>query len=171
MSRSSASTRRLRYYPPDWWAPPAEWVARLLDEYTGQHGGDTETLPAGSDPDRVVAAVLTLNEEESVKVLRAVIADHHQDYTFDRVQMNRLKELVEGHEACEMEYGEWSYSVAKMAGYMQNWSPYAEVRAVTLPYDDPEELSSGYAFALPSTLSSTQDSQAYPFPASWSSCF
>jgi hypothetical protein len=124
---------------PDRWAPPNEWLARLLDEYTGQHGDDTETLPAGSDPDRVVAAILTLNEEESVKVLRAIIADHHQDYTFDRVQMNRLKEIVEGHEACGMEYGEWSYVVSKTAGLLHNWSPYAEVRAVTLPYDDPEE--------------------------------
>lgn len=124
---------------PDRWAPPNEWLARLLDEYTGQHGDDTETLPAGSDPDRVIAAILTLNEEESVKVLRAIIADHHQDYTFDRVQMNRLKEIVEGHEACGMEYGEWTYVVSKTAGLLHNWSPYAEVRAVTVPYDDPEE--------------------------------
>lgn len=100
----------------DPWVPPSEWVDRLLDEYTGEHEGSTETLPAGSDPDRVVAAVLTMNECESVKVLRAIISDHHQDYTFDRVQMARLKELVEGHEACGMEYGEWAYLTSKTAG-------------------------------------------------------
>jgi hypothetical protein len=32
-----------------------------------------------------------------------------------------------------------AYLCCKTAGKMQNWSPYAEVRAVTLPYDDPEE--------------------------------
>lgn len=89
------------------WAPPGEWLARLIEEYSGKHGGDTETLPAGSDPHRVAAAVLTMNEDEAVKVLKAVIEDHHQDYTFDRVQMNHLKKLVEGNESCGMEYSEW----------------------------------------------------------------
>jgi hypothetical protein len=124
---------------PDGWAPATDWIARLLDEYTGQHGGDTETLPAGSDPDRAVAAILTMNEDQSVKVLRTIITEHHQDYTFDKVQMSRLKELVQGHEACGMEYGEWAYQTCKTAGLMHNWSPYAEVRAVTLPYDNVEE--------------------------------
>lgn len=127
---------------PDRWAPPNEWLTRLVDEYSGKHGGDTETLPAGSDPDRVATAILTMNEDESVKVLTAFIQDHHQDYTFDRIQMNRLKEIVEGNEACGLDYGEWSYLTCKMAGLMQNWSPYREVRAVTLPYDDPEGMIS-----------------------------
>ncbi|KAB5585198.1 oligopeptide transporter 2 [Coniochaeta sp. 2T2.1] len=123
---------------PDRWAPPNEWIDRLVDEYSGKHGAGTETLPAGSDPDRVAAAVLTMNEDESVAFLKAMIAEHHQDYTFDRVQMNHIKEIFEGHEACGMEYGEWAYQTSRLAGLM-DWSPYAEVRAVTLPYDDPEE--------------------------------
>lgn len=124
---------------PDHWTPPLGWLDRFVDEYSGRHGQDTETLPAGSNPDRVAASVLTLNEEESVAILRSIIADHHQDYTFDHVQMNHLRGLVEGHEACGMERGEWAYQTCKTAGLMHNWSPYAEVRAVTLPYDDPEE--------------------------------
>jgi hypothetical protein len=38
-----------------------------------------------------------------------------------------------------MEEGEWAYVTCKTAGLVNNWSPYAEVRAVTLPYDDPDE--------------------------------
>jgi hypothetical protein len=38
-----------------------------------------------------------------------------------------------------MEQGEWAYEVCKRAGLCHNWSPYAEVRAVTLPYDDADE--------------------------------
>jgi hypothetical protein len=124
---------------PDRWTPPLEWVERFVDEYSGNHGEDTETLPAGSDPDRVAAAVLTLNEEESLAVLRSLVNDHHQDYTFDHVQMNRIRDIIEGNEACNMDPGEWAYLTCKTAGLMHNWSPYAEVRAVTLPYDDPEE--------------------------------
>lgn len=124
---------------PERWAPPNEWLTRLVGEYSGNHDGNTETLPAGSDPDRVAAAVLTMDESASTRVLRAIIEDHRQDYTFDQAQMTRLKKIVEGNEACGLEYGEWAYLTCKTAGLMHNWSPYAEVRAVTLPYDDPEE--------------------------------
>ena len=122
---------------PDRWVPPGDWITRLVEEYSGQHGG--ETLPPGSSPNRIAIAILTMNEDESVKVLKTMIDEHRQDYTFDQAVMRRLTQLVEGNEACEMEYGEWAYAICKMAGLMNNWSPYAEVRAVTLPYDDPEE--------------------------------
>lgn len=121
------------------WEPSSEWLARFIDEYSGRHGGDTETLPPGSDPNRVAAVIFTMNEEESVIALKSLIDSQSQDYTFDHVQMNRIKHLIQGNETCEMEYGEWFYEVCKTAGLMHNWSPYAEVRAVTLPYDDPEE--------------------------------
>jgi hypothetical protein len=127
---------------PDRWAPPEDWITRLVEEYSGQHGG--ETLPPGSDPQRIAVAILTMNEDESVKVLKSMIDEHRQDYTFDQAVMQRLKTLVEGNEACEMEYCEWAYVICKMAGLMNNWSPYTEVRAVTLPYDDPEEACESF---------------------------
>ncbi|KAL1867167.1 hypothetical protein VTK73DRAFT_4279 [Phialemonium thermophilum] len=133
--------------PPARWVPPGEWLSRLAAEYVGEHGG--ETLPPGAEVDRVVAAILTLNEEESVDTLRTVIEEHRDDYTFDSVLMHHLKDLVEGHEACGMEAGEWAYVICKTAGTTHNWSPYAEVRAVTLPYDDPEEAcESARAYVL-----------------------
>lgn len=117
--------------------PPEEWVQRLVEEYVGQHDG--EALPPGSDPDRAARAILTLNEEESIATLRAISKSQQGDYSFDQVLMKRICELIEGHEACGMEQGEWAYVTCKTAGMIQNWSPYAEVRAVTLPYDDPDE--------------------------------
>lgn len=121
------------------WEAPTEWLERFIDEYSGRHGGDTETLPPGSDPNLVAAAIFTMNEEESIAALASLIESQQQDYTFDHVQMARIKELIKGSEVCDMEQGEWSYELCKTAGLMHNWSPYAEVRAVTLPYDDPEE--------------------------------
>lgn len=117
--------------------PPLEWLERLKAEYTGDHAG--ETLPPGCDPDRMVASILTLNEEESVEVLRSLLVSQKDDYTIDQRMLDRVRELVEGNEACGMEQGEWAYEVCKRAGFCHNWSPYAEVRAVTLPYDDVDE--------------------------------
>jgi hypothetical protein len=63
--------------------------------------------------------------------------DH--DYNFDTVFFEKIKLLVQGPEACGYEHGDWAYMTSRAAGYIHNWSPYAEVRAVTLPYDDPAE--------------------------------
>ena len=125
--------------PGGGWAAPNEWLLRLEAEYSGQHSGQSETLPAGSDPNRIATAIFTLNEEESVKILRSLIDGHENDYTIDHNLIRRCAELVEGNTACGMDYGEWTYVTCKTAGLIHNWSPYAEVRAVTLPYDDPDE--------------------------------
>lgn len=117
--------------------PPIEWIERLKAEYTGEHDG--EALPAGADLDRMVDAILTINTEDSVQVLRSLLESQQEDYSIDRRMMARIAELIEGHESCGMEQGEWEYEVCKRAGLYQNWSPYTEVRAVTLPYDDEEE--------------------------------
>lgn len=123
----------------DQWVPPEQWIDRLLTEYSGNHSGNSETLPTGSDINRIVAAIFTLNEEESVKVLKDIFENSKNDYTIDQNLLRRCGELIQGHEACEMEEGEWAYTVCKQAGIIHNWSPYVEVRAVSLPYDDPDE--------------------------------
>lgn len=117
--------------------PPVDWLQRLKAEYTGEHDG--EALPAGADLDRMVNAILTINPEDSIQVLRSLLESQQEDYSIDRRMMARIAQLIEGHEPCEMEQGEWEYEVCKRAGLYQNWSPYTEVRAVTLPYDDEEE--------------------------------
>jgi hypothetical protein len=121
------------------WSVPEEWISRFIDEYTGEHGGQTETLPPGSDPERTARAVLTMHQDEAVKLLQDRLNAPDHDYNFDTVFFERIKMLVQGPEACGYEYGDWAYITSKTAGYIHNWSPYAEVRAVTLPYDDPAE--------------------------------
>ncbi|KAK2593332.1 hypothetical protein QQS21_008975 [Conoideocrella luteorostrata] len=124
------------------WTPPEEWLQRLVDEYGGQHDG--ETLPAGSDVTRVATAIFTLNEEESVSVMRSFLDGQGNDYTIDHKLIEQLSRLVDGNEAYGIEQGEWAYVVCKWAGIIHNWSPYAEVRAVTLPYDDMEEACESF---------------------------
>jgi hypothetical protein len=111
---------------PDQWTPPAEWLERLKDEYSGRHKG--ETLPPGCDPDRFAVAILTMNEEEAVECLTGIIENLHSDFTFDKVQADRIRELLAGHGACGLDEAEWTYQICKTAGIMHNWSAYLEVR-------------------------------------------
>lgn len=124
------------------WSPSEEWLERFKSEYTGQHGG--ETLPPGSDPDRVAEAIFTMSVTQSMDRLKSTIEEQAQDYSFDTALMQRCKDLVEGHAACDMDSGDWNYQVCRTAGLIHNWSPYAEVRAVTLPYDEPEETCESF---------------------------
>lgn len=121
------------------WVVPEEWIARFIDEYTGEHSGKSETLPPGSDPELTARAVMTFHEEEAKKLLEERVNARDYDYNFDTVMMERLKMLIQGPEACGYEYADWAYITSKTAGYIHNWSPYVEVRSVTLPYDDPAE--------------------------------
>ncbi|KAI6779773.1 uncharacterized protein J7T54_005803 [Emericellopsis cladophorae] len=124
-------------------SPPIYWYERLKAEYTGQHAG--ETLPAGCDPARMARAVPTLNETESVETLEEPLETQRDDYTIEQRMLARVRELTQGHEACEMEQGKWAYQTCKRAG----WSPFAEVRAVTLPYDDPNEACESFRAYVP----------------------
>ena len=121
------------------WGPPEDWLARFKDEYSGVHGGESETLPPGSDLDRVARAVLTLDEQQAIQILKDTVENHHQDYTFSTILMARIKLLLEGSEAAGISQADWAYEICKIAGLVHNWSPYTEVRAVTVPYDDPDE--------------------------------
>jgi hypothetical protein len=35
---------------PDGWVRPSEWLQRLIDEYGGQHGGESETCQLAAIP-------------------------------------------------------------------------------------------------------------------------
>ncbi|ORX34771.1 oligopeptide transporter 2 [Kockovaella imperatae] len=121
---------------PDRWTAPEDWLARFVDGYSGQHGG--ETLPPGSDPYRVATSVFTMNDEEALLYLKNLLIEIPHDYSFDTAWAARIRDLSLGHEHCQMEYGDWAYEVCRDAGICHNWSCYAEVRAVLLPYDDPD---------------------------------
>lgn len=114
------------------WTPPQDWVERVKDEYSSDHV--KEAPPPGSDLDRIARSILTMDEDESVAMLRTIIETHHQDYNFDVGLMERCKLLVEGDKACEMDHEEWAYETCKTAGLIHNWSPYTEVRAGALPF-------------------------------------
>lgn len=118
------------------WTCPPEWHTRLVEEYTGNHEG--ESLPPGADVDRAVAAILTLSPDASVAVLKDTLVVHARDLTFMDTARANIERLLQGHEALGMDYDDWAYETCKTAGRIANYSPYPEVRSVSLPYDDPD---------------------------------
>ena len=122
-------------FQPAGWTPPDEWLARFIDSYTGEHSG--ETLPPGADVVRTALAVFTMNEEDSLVYLKGFLQEFHNDYTINTDFQQYIRDLVLGHEHCQLSYSDWAYETSRVAGVCDNWSPYAEVRAVLLPYDDP----------------------------------
>lgn len=123
--------------PTGQWTCPPDWHARLRDEYTGNHEG--ETLPPGADVDRAVSAILTMGPKESVNILKETLVWHARDLTFMDTARANIERLLQGHEACGMDYDDWAYETCKTAGRIANYSPYPEVRSVSLPYDDVDE--------------------------------
>lgn len=121
----------------DTWTCPPDWHARLRAEYTGNHEG--EALPPGADVDRAVDAIMTFPPGRAVEVLKETLEWHARDLTFMDTARTNIERLLTGHEACEMDYDDWAYETCKTAGRIANYSPYPEVRSVSLPYDDVEE--------------------------------
>lgn len=116
---------------------PEDWIARFIASYEGEHAG--ETLPPGSDPELTARAVFTKDVDESVSFLKEYLEEMSTDYTLDVAFAQYMRDLVLGPEHCAMDQGDWAYEVCRVAGTCDNWSPYAEVRAVLLPYDDPNQ--------------------------------
>ncbi|ORX38167.1 OPT oligopeptide transporter protein-domain-containing protein [Kockovaella imperatae] len=134
------------------WVPPNEWIERFVAEYTGHHDGSTETLAPGTDPLRAAYAVLTLEEDAAKGVLVDGLKAYRQDYTIDHNLLARCRSLLEGPEALGTDRNDWGYQLCKTAGFFHNWSCYAEVRAVTLPYDDVDEPCETFRAYLLGTL-------------------
>lgn len=123
-----------RSTPEGDYTPPDAWIQRFIDSYTGEHHG--ETLPPGTDVERTAQAIFTRDEHASVAWLKDYLEEMRTDYTLDAAFAKYMRDLTLGPEHCQMEYADWAYETARVAGTCDNWSPYAEVRAVLVPYDD-----------------------------------
>lgn len=53
--------------------------------------------------------------------------------------MRKIQRLVQGYKAADMESADWSFEVRAEAAIIKYHSVYPEVRAVTSPYDDPDQ--------------------------------
>ncbi|KAK9236566.1 OPT oligopeptide transporter protein-domain-containing protein [Lipomyces kononenkoae] len=75
--------------------------------------------------------------EESLMILREAIEYHEDDINFPRETMDKIKLLVQGQEASEMDEETYEWDMKLEATLMKYHSPYPEVRAICDPTDDP----------------------------------
>ena len=59
------------------------------------------------------------------------------DFNFPSLTMAKIKTLVSGYKAADMEEAEWLFELKTEASVIHYHSPYPEVRSVTSPFDDP----------------------------------
>ena len=66
------------------------------------------------------------------------VPERTDDPNFPSRTMRNITMLVQGYKAALMDEAEWIFSVKAEAAVIHFHSPYPEVRAVTLPYDEPD---------------------------------
>ena len=59
------------------------------------------------------------------------------DPNFPGPMMYKIRELVQGYKAIDMDESDWLFDLKTEASIIHYHSPYAEVRSVTDPFDDP----------------------------------
>lgn len=78
--------------------------------------------------------------QEALEILTEAIKYHTDDVNFPLKTMDRIKDLVEGPLQANMDQAAYEEEVKIEAVLIGHHSPYPEIRAVTDPFDDPEEL-------------------------------
>ncbi|KAK9464221.1 OPT oligopeptide transporter protein-domain-containing protein [Lipomyces oligophaga] len=84
--------------------------------------------------DRLVETSL----EQALDIINQALEDHYGDVNFDDETYNKLVLLSLGPEKYELDYESYELHAKLEAVVIHYHSPYAEVRAVTDPFDDPK---------------------------------
>lgn len=79
--------------------------------------------------------------DEALSILNKAIEYHDDDVNFPLDTMDRLKLIVQGPEALEVDADTFETEAKTEATLIHFHSPYPEVRAVTDPFDDPDQLA------------------------------
>lgn len=104
--------------------------SRILGDYGRSSLQDAGSLEA-------VADRAGMSDGEAVEILLRAIREHDKDPNYPRRTLERMKALLRGP-ASFAASPEWSTEVRAEAAMIDGHSPYAEVRAVTDPVDDPD---------------------------------
>ena len=110
---------------------------RLIQLY-GRKAEEDDIAPS-RDVQMILDRVVEMSEEEALQILVEAIDFHKIDPNFPSWTMRKLKQLVQGYKACDMAEEDWSFDLKTEAAMLKYHSPYPEVRAVTDPFDDPNQ--------------------------------
>ena len=115
----------------------AEWRRKLNEQY-GRHA-EAEGIAPAADITAILDLIIQLPVEEAMEIALKAIETHGDDLNFPSHTMHKLETLVQGYKVAEMEPSEWEFELKCEAAVIHYHSPYPEVRAVTVPFDDPSE--------------------------------
>jgi hypothetical protein len=101
--------------------------------------GRADDLGAEPTPDflYILDKIVNMAEEEAMEILVNAIEYHKNDPNFPGPAMEKIKLLVQGPKANNMERADYDFELKAEAAIIHYHSPYPEVRSVTDPFDDP----------------------------------
>jgi OPT family small oligopeptide transporter len=110
--------------------------SRQIAERLGQRA-EADHIAPSADVEYIMDQIQNLRVEEALEILEKVTFTHDNDPNFPFQTMVKIKTLLLGQEHSDMSQEDWEFDVKAEAGIIHFYSPYPEVRSVTLPFDDP----------------------------------
>ena len=119
-------------------APLSREMERRVMAYYGRELDESETAPR-RDIATIIGHITEISEDEAMTIILDAISYHSIDPNFPSAMMTKIKRLSLGYKEAEMDVAEWLFDLKLEAVIIHYHSPYPEVRAVTDPFDDPDE--------------------------------
>ena len=112
-----------------------ELVGNAIQASFGRQENDSGQFEP--DIEYIIEKMMTLSHEAALEILEKTAIDHDNDPNFPDHTLQLIKRLLLGPKAADLDPETYSWTVRTNAALIHFHSPYAEVRAVTDPYDDP----------------------------------
>lgn len=112
-----------------------ELVGNAIQASFGRQENDSGQFEP--DIEYILEKMTTLSYERSIEILEQTVRDHDNDPNLPDHTLQLIKQLLLGPKAAGVDEDTYFWTVRTNAALIYFHSPYAEVRAVTDPYDDP----------------------------------
>ncbi|KAK9483826.1 OPT oligopeptide transporter protein-domain-containing protein [Lipomyces starkeyi] len=100
-------------------------------------GKDVEDVINGPAAEFILEKLQSMTVDESLVILREAMDYHDDDLNFPTETFEKIKLLLQGQEASQMDAETYELDLKLEATLMKYHSPYPEVRAICDPTDDP----------------------------------
>lgn len=111
-----------------------ELVASAIQASFGRQENDSGQLEP--DIEYILDQMATLSEDDALEILQKAVQDHDNDPNFPDHTLELIKRLLGGPKACDLDFETYAWTVRTNAALIYFHSPYAEVRAISDPFDD-----------------------------------
>jgi hypothetical protein len=99
--------------------------------------GEHDRLAPKANFTYIPEKIVEMTEAEAVEILAHAIEYHSNDVNFRGPIMEKIKLLIQGPKAMDVDRVDWEFDLKAEAAIIHYHSPYPEVRSVTDPFDDP----------------------------------